>query len=202
LKVSEWADKNRRLSTESSAESGQWITSRAEYQRGIMDAFNEPGVSEVTVMSSSQVGKTEILNDLVGYYIDQDPAPILVIQPFLEMAETWSKDRLAPMIRDTPAIKRRVRKATARDSGNTITHKSFLGGHVTAIGANSPTSLASRPIRIVLADEIDRYPPSAGTEGDPLSLAVKRTTTFWNRRILKVSTPTIKGYSRIEAEWE
>lgn len=202
LKISEWADKFRRLSSEASAEPGQWMTQRAEYQRGIMDALSEPGVDRIVLMTSAQVGKTELLNNIVGFHVSQDPAPILVLQPTLEMAETWSKDRLAPMLRDTPCLRDRVADPRSRDSGNTLLHKKFLGGHVTAVGANSAAGLASRPIRIVLADEVDRYPVSAGTEGDPLSLAVKRTTTFWNRRIVMCSTPTIKGLSRIEAEWE
>lgn len=163
--------------------------------------MSEPGVSRVVLMTSAQVGKTEMLNNLVGFHVSHDPSPILVLQPTLDMAETWSKDRLAPMLRDTECLKGLVEDAKSRDSGNTILHKNFPGGHVTVVGANSPSSLASRPIRIVLADEIDRYPPSAGTEGDPLSLAIKRTATFWNRRVMVVSTPTRKGFSRIEEEW-
>ena len=69
-------------------------------------------------------------------------------------------------------------------------------------GANSAASLASRPVRLVLLDEVDRFPPSAGTEGDPVKLAVKRSTTFWNRKVILTSTPTTKGASRIEAAWE
>jgi phage terminase large subunit GpA-like protein len=202
LTISEWADRFRRLSPESSAEPGQWLTSRAEYQRGIMDAISDPRVPQVVVMSSAQVGKTEIINNVCGFFISQDPSPLLVVQPTLEMAETWSKDRLAPMLRDTPALKGRVANPRARDSGNTLLHKRFAGGHLTVVGANSPSGLASRPIRVVLADEVDRYPASAGSEGDPLSLAVKRTTTFWNRKVVVVSTPTVRGLSRIEAAWE
>jgi phage terminase large subunit GpA-like protein len=202
LTISEWADRFRKLSSESSAKPGQWITSRAEYQRGVMDVFNE-GHPYVVMMSSAQVGKTEILNNICGYHIDLDPCPILILQPTKEMGETWSKDRLAPMLRDTPTLTNKVMDPRARDSGNTIDHKRFPGGHITIVGANSPAGLASRPIRIVLADEVDRYPPSAGAEGDPLSLAIKRTQTFtWNRRVFVCSTPTIKGFSRIETEWE
>lgn len=167
-----------------------------------MDAVSEPGVDRIVLMTSAQCGKTEILGNIVGFHISHDPAPILVLQPTLDMAETWSKDRLSPMLRDTPALRERVADPRARDSGNTILHKRFNGGHLTAVGANSAASLASRPIRVVLADEVDRYPPSAGTEGDPLSLAIKRTATFWNRRVIMCSTPTIKGVSRIEAEFE
>lgn len=202
LSVSQWADSHRKLSPEASAEPGQWITSRAEYQRGILDAFNDPQIDTVVVMTSAQVGKTEILNNVVGFYIAQDPSPILVVQPTLDMAQTWSKDRLAPMLRDTPTLQGLVKDARARDSGNTTLHKLFPGGHITACGANSPSSLASRPIRIVLCDEVDRYPVSAGSEGDPVSLARKRSATFWNRKIAMFSTPTNKGNSRIETAFE
>ena len=164
-----------------------------------MDAVNDPDIVEVWVMKSAQVGWTEILNNVVGFYVDQDPAPILLIQPTLEMGHAWSKDRLAPMIRDSPRLRGKVADSKARDSGNTILHKTFIGGHLTVAGANSPAGLASRPIRVVLCDEVDRYPASAGAEGDPVSLARKRTTTFWNRKLLVGSTPTVKGQSRIEA---
>ncbi|MEO1720964.1 MAG: phage terminase large subunit family protein, partial [Pseudomonadota bacterium] len=198
LTVSQWADRERRLSAEASAEPGRWDTARAEYQRGIMDAVSDPTIHTVVVMSSAQVGKTEALLNLLGFYIDQDPSPVLLLQPTLEMAQAFSKDRLAPMLRDTPALEGKVRDPKARDSGNTMLHKTFPGGHVTMAGANSPASLASRPIRIVLADEVDRYPASAGSEGDPVNLARKRTTTFWNRKIVLTSTPTVKDKSRIE----
>lgn len=202
LTVSEWADRYRKLSAEASAEPGQWNTDRAPYQRTIMDAINNAECEEVVIMSSAQVGKTEILNNIIGYYIDYDPSPILCLQPTLEMAQTFSKDRLAPMLRDTPALRGRVKDVKSKDSGNTILHKKFPGGHITMVGANSAQGLASRPIKIVLMDEIDRYPASAGTEGNPIKLAEKRTTTFWNRKKIKVSTPTIKGISQIESEYE
>lgn len=201
LTISEWADRHRKLSPESFAEPGQWRTSRAEYQRGMMDALTEPGVQRLVLMTSSQMGKSEVELNVLGYHIAQDPSPVLVVMPTLELAEAWSKDRLAPVLRDTPTLVGRVADPRARDSGNTLLHKSFTGGHLTAIGANSPSSLSMRPIRLVLADEIDRYPVSAGTQGDPLSLAIRRTARFWNRRIVIVSTPTIKGYSRIEVEF-
>ena len=201
LTVSQWADEYRRLSPEASAEPGRWNTDRAPYQREIMDAINDARCEEVIIMSSAQVGKTELILNIIGYYIDYDPSPILVLQPTREMAETFSKDRLAPMLRDTPALKGKVKDARSRDSGNTILHKTFPGGHITMVGANSAAGLASRPIKVVLMDEVDRYPASAGTEGDPIKLAEKRTTTFWNRKKIKVSTPTIKGRSPIEKEF-
>lgn len=201
LTVSEWADKYRRLTSEASAEPGQWRTARAPYQREIMDAVNDPECSTVVVMSSAQVGKTEFILNTIGYYVSHDPSPIMLVQPTLELAEAFSKDRLAPMLRASPALRGKVKDVKSKDSGNTLLHKSFPGGHITMAGANSPASLASRPIRVVLLDEVDRYPASAGTEGDPVSLVSKRSTTFWNRKRIIVSTPTIKGASRIESEY-
>lgn len=167
-----------------------------------MDAFSDPAVEEVVVMSSAQVGKTEILLNVCAFFIDQDPAPQLLVQPTLDMGEAFSKDRLAPMLRDTPCLQGKVKDPRARDSGNTLLHKNFPGGHLTIAGSNSPASLASRPIRVVLQDEVDRYPASAGSEGDPCSLADKRSANFWNRKKGKFSTPTVKGSSRIELAYE
>lgn len=167
-----------------------------------MDALSERNVQTVVVMGCAQFGKSVILKAIIGYHIDQDPAPILMVQPTEQMAETFSKDRLAPMFRDTPSLRGRVADPRSRDSGNTILHKRFSGGHLTLVGSNASAGLASRPIRVVLCDEVDRYPASAGTEGDPVNLAVKRSATFWNRRIVMTSTPTVKGLSRIELAFE
>ena len=201
LTVSEWADKNRRLSPESSAEPGRWRTSRAEYQREIMDTVADSKIETIVIMSSSQVGKTEIINNIVGYFIDQQPCPLMVLQPTVDMAKTWSHDRLAPMVRDTPALRSLIADSKSRASSNTLFHKSFPGGHITMTGANSPTGLSARPIRVVCCDEVSRYPQSAGVEGDPVNLIRKRTTTFHNRKIVLTSTPTLKGACRIEQEF-
>jgi hypothetical protein len=128
LTVSQWSDEFRYLSPESSAEPGKWSTATAEYQRGIMDAVTDPANREIWVKKSAQVGWTDILGNVVAYYIDQDPSPMLLIQPTLETAETWSKDRLAPMLRDTPRLRERVKDARSRDSGNTLLHKQFPAG--------------------------------------------------------------------------
>ena len=202
LAISQWADRERRISPEAGAEPGRWRTGRAEYQREIMDAVGDPFVERVVVMTSSQIGKTELVLNIIGYYVDQEPSPILTMQPTLDMGEAFSKDRLATMIRDTPALQRKFKDPRSRDSGNTLLHKTFPGGHITIAGANSPASLASRPIRVLLCDEVDRYPASAGAEGDPVDLAIQRTMNFWNRRIVLVSTPTILGASRIEKAYE
>ena len=201
MTISDWADRYRILSPESSAEPGPWRTSRVSYLREIMDTLGDPLVRKVVWVASSQSAKTELLNNYVGHSVDQNPGPILVVQPSLEMAKTWSKDRLAPMIRDTPCLRGKVADAKARHSGNTVLHKVFPAGHLSIVGANSPTGLASRPIRDVLFDEVDRYPSSVGTEGDPLSLGEQRTRNFWNRKILYVSSPGDLETSRIWPEW-
>lgn len=201
MTLSEWADHYRILSPEASAEPGRWRTSKAPYQREIMDAIGDHKSHKIIIMSAAQIGKTDafILNTL-GYYMDYSPAPIMVMQPTLDMGQTFSKDRLAPMLRDTPRLTDKV-DTKSRYAGNTILKKNFPGGHVTIVGANSASSLASRPIKVLLADEVDRYPASAGTEGDPLSLAQKRQTTFWDKKTVMVSTPVIKDQSRIEKEF-
>ena len=168
----------------------------------MMEAVNDPEVEQVVIMTSAQVGKTEILNNVLGYYIAHEPSPILVVQPTLEMGEDWSKDRLSPMLRDTECLTKVIGDPRAKQTGNTLKHKSFPGGYITVTGANSPSSLASRPIRVLLLDEVDKYPPSAGASGDPVNLAMMRTTTMWNRKILLTSTPGIKGVSRIEHAYE
>ena len=199
--VSEWADEYRMLSPEASSEPGRWRTDRVPYLRSVMDCINEPGIVQMVLMFSAQSGKTEALLNALGKTIHLDPSPILFIQPTLEMAESFSKERVAPMIRDSPVLAKLVQDPRSRDSNNTLLHKNFPGGHLTMAGANSPASLASRPIKLLLCDEIDRYPVSAGAEGDPVSIAMKRTATFWNRFSILVSTPTIKGSSRIELAW-
>ena len=202
LTVSEWAVRHRRLSPEGSAFTGRFRLEVAPYQREPMEAVHDPEAQSVVMMWASQTGKTEIINNIVGFFISEEPSPMLVLQPTLDMAETWSKDRLAPMVRDTAILTELVADSKARDSGNTVLHKRFTGGHITVAGANSPTSLASRPIRVVLCDEVDRYPQSAGAEGDPISLAQKRSDTFFNSVHVTTSTPTIKGVIRVEKEFE
>lgn len=203
LNVDEWAEQYRFLSPESAAEPGKWHNSRNPILMEPMSVLSPTSEYHTVVCKfSSQTGKTEIMNNFCGYIIHQDPGPCLVLQPNVKpMAIAWSKDRLAPMIRDTPVLKGKVADAKARDSNNTVEHKSFPGGHITIAGANSPAGLASRPIRYVLADEINRYPASAGSEGSPLRLARKRQVSFWNRKTLLISSPTVPDFG-ISAEYE
>lgn len=203
LTLSEWADRHRVLSPESSAQPGPWRTDRAPYLREILDTISGREHQDVTIVKCSQSGGSELLLNAIGYYADQEPSPILVIQPNVKpMAEAFSKDRIAPMIRDCRRLRSKFRDPRSRDSGNTVLHKTYPGGQLSVIGANSPAGLASRPIRVVLADELDRWPASAGTEGDPLALSSARQITFRHRKkTVKVSSPGNAGESRIAKEW-
>ena len=197
LTVSEWAEAHRVLSRESSAEAGPWRNERTPYMVEIMDAFTDPQVEEITVVASSQVGKSECELNMIGYIIDQDPGSTLYIQPTLDDAKKFSRIRIAPMVRDSKTLKRKVADIKSRDSSNTMLQKSFPGGMLTLVGSNSASGLASTPVRYVIGDELDRWALSAGTEGDPWKLAEARTTTFYNRKKVAVSTPTDKGSSKI-----
>jgi phage terminase large subunit GpA-like protein len=202
LTLSQWADTRRYLSAETSSEPGQWSTARAEYLREVMDAISDTRVERVVFMASARVGKTEVINNLCGYHIGQDPGPILVVYPTETAAEEWSRDKLAPMLRDSPTLRTKIAPARSRDSQNTTLHKVFPGGRLYIVGANAPTGLAAKNIRIVCLDEVDRYPANTGNEGDPVGQAVKRTQNFWNRKIVIASSPRTAGTSRIEAEYE
>ena len=196
LTLSEWADEYAYLSAESSAEGGRWHT--LPYQKGIMDAITDPNIEQVTVMKAARVGYSKILNHIIAYHIHQDPCGIMVVQPTIEDASGYSKEEIAPMIRDTKVLTNLVSDAKTRDSNNTILQKQFPGGVLSLVGANSARGFRRVSRRIVLFDETDGYPASAGTEGDQIKLGIARTQYFWNRKIVAGSTPTIKDFSRIE----
>lgn len=203
LTISEWATRYRVLSREDSAAPGRWSHEDRPYQQGIMDAVGDPRIEQISVQGGAQWGKTQILNNILGYHIHLDPCPVMVVQPTEKAGEKWSKTRLAPMIRDCPELKALVADPKTRDSGNTIMEKSFPGGLLVVVGANAPTGLASQPVRMLLLDEVDRFEGKVGgkdkEEGDPVDLAMARTLDFLGRRkIYACSTPGVKGFSRIE----
>lgn len=198
LLVSEWSERYRFL-PDTSAEPGPWRNDRTPYLIGIMDSVLEPGVEMIVFQKPAQIGGSEALNNVLGYFIHQDPSPILFVQIGEKEAKAYSKERITPMIEATPVLRNRVAASKTRDSNNTTLQKSFRGGHLAIAGANAPAGLRSRARRILLCDEIDGYPPSAGQEGDPIELAEARTRTFWNRLKFYASTPTLEGLSRIEA---
>lgn len=197
LAVSQWAEQYRVLSRESSAESGPWNNKRTPYLVEVMDAFTDSRVRRITFVSSAQCGKSECILNMIGYIIDQDPGSTLYIQPNIDDARKFSRLRIAPMIRDSARLRRKVSDVKGRDSSNTTLQKAFPGGMLTLVGSNSPAALASTPVRYILGDERDRWALSAGTEGDPWKLAEARTTTYYNAKLVDVSTCTVKGASPI-----
>lgn len=203
LTVSEWAEEHRVLSDEASAEPGRWRNARTPYLVGIMDAWNDPAVEDIVVKKSAQIGYTECLNNIVGYCIAHDPGPILVVQPNLDMAKTFTTDRFDTMVADSPELRRKVGEVKSRDKSNTTFHKSFPDGHMTVVGANASAGLKSRPIRYLICDEVDEYPFTNQKTGDPVGKAKKRTATFRGRRKrIFGSTPSVEDASRVDAMWK
>ena len=205
LTGSEWADKFRVVPPGTSPEPGPWRTSRTPYLKEPMDAATDRDTEFVVLEFSSQLGKSEMLLGVIGYFADQEPAPQLMLQPTVEMAEAFSKERIEPMFQYSPGLKGKLEegkdgRGSAKKSSTTIRMKHYPGGYLALVGANSPAGLASRPIRVLLCDEVDRY--GATKEGDPLKLAIQRTQNFANRKIVLVSTPTIKGASKIDEYFE
>jgi phage terminase large subunit GpA-like protein len=203
LTVSEWADRHRRLSGRAASEPGPWRTARTPYLREIMDCLSPASLVErVVVMKGAQVGCSEAGNNWIGFCIHHAPGPMLAVLPTVEMAKRNSKQRIDPLIEESPDLRRLVKPARSRDSGNTVLAKEFPGGVLVMTGANSAVGLRSMPVRYLFLDEVDGYPGDVDGEGDPVTLAEARTRTFARRKIFIVSTPTIKGMSRIEREFE
>ncbi len=203
LTVSEWADQNRMLSGKASSEPGPWRTARTPYLRQIMDDLSARStVQEVVVMFAAQLGKSETGNNWLGYIIDNEPGPVMIVQPTTDMAKRFSRQRITPMLEETPVLRRKVRENRSRDDANTTLLKDFAGGVMVVSGANSAAGLRSMPVRYLFLDEIDAYPLDVDGEGDPVALAEKRTSTFARKKVLKVSTPTTKDFSRIESAFD
>lgn len=203
LNVSEWAAEHRYLSQKASAEPGRWNNDRTPYLVEIMDCLSpRHPAREIVFMKGAQVGGTEAGNNWIGYVIDQAPGPMMAVLPTVDMARRTSRQRLEPLIDESPRLRSKVADRRARDSSNTIFSKDFPGGTLVLTGANSATGLRSMPARYLFFDEVDGYPGDVGGEGDPVNLAKRRTATFSRRKILAVSTPTIEGRSRIATAFE
>jgi phage terminase large subunit GpA-like protein len=198
--LSGWADEYAHLSAESAATSGKWHS--YPYQIGIMDAFTNPRLEQITIIKSTRVGYTKIINHAVAYHIHYDPCPQMVVQPTVEDSQGYSKEEIGPMLRDTPILTGLVSEPRSRDSGNTILRKIYPGGFLVLVGANSARGFRRITVRNVYFDEVDAYPPTAGQEGDQIKLGSRRTDTFWNRKIIIGGTPTVKGFSRVEFYFE
>ena len=203
LTVDEWSDKYRVLSSRGSSEPGKFRTDRTPYMREVMRCLSsEDPTQRVALMFAAQTGKSEVMNNWIGYCIDFSPGPMLICLPTLQMAQRLSKQRLEGMLQETPCLAEKIPPPRSRDSGNSQLAKIFPGGVLVITGANSAASLRSMPARYIGLDEISAYPGDVDGEGDPVALAEKRASTFTRRKILLTSTPTIKDTCRIEAEYE
>lgn len=200
LNLSDWANEHFRMSAESSAQAGRWNS--LPYQIEILNAITDPKVVHISVMKSARIGYTLMVSAALGYYIHQEPCSILMVQPTVDDAKGYSKENIAPMLRDIPVLSKimfeDMEVTGPKSSSNTITHKSFPGGVLSLAGANSGAGLRRVSRRVVIFDEVDAYPPSAGSDGDPVKLGTMRSEYFWNRKVLAGSTPLIAGSSRIE----
>lgn len=203
LTVTEWADAFRMLPSKGAAAPGKYRSSRTPYMREPMDALSVSSpVEEVVLMAAAQTGKSESGNNWAGYVIDNAPGPMLLVQPTVDNAKRYSKQRISPMILETPTLAAKVMDNKSREGGNTILEKEFPGGILIMGGANSAAGLRSMPVKYLFADEISNWPADVDGEGDPLELAEARTTTFGRKRkIFKCSTPSIKHACRVESEF-
>jgi phage terminase large subunit GpA-like protein len=203
LTVSEWADRYRNLPSKSSAEPGKWRTSRTPYLKEIMDCLSpQSPVQQIKIVKGTQLGATETATNFLGCIVHLYPGPFLFVLPTLDLARKYSKQKLTPTIECTPILRERISADKTRSSESTILIKQFQGGSLTLAGANSAAGLRSISTRYLVLDDLDAYPGDVEGEGDPCSLAVNRTDAFSNRKILKISSPTVKGASRIEQEYE
>ncbi len=200
--VAQWSERSIILSAKDSAEPGPYRSARTPYASEPMDCLSQHStVEEVVLMWGAQTGKTRIGSNWLGYLVDTNPGPVMIVQPTIDMAKRYSRQRLAPMIEESPALRRKVRENRSRDDANTTLLKEFAGGFMAVAGANSAAGLRSMPVRDLFLDEIDGYPLDVDGEGDPIKLAEARQSTFARRKRLLTSTPTTKDFSRIEARY-
>lgn len=202
LTVSAWADEHRELSGKQAGERGRWRTSRTPFLREIMDCLSANSrVQDIVVMKSSQVGVTEATVNFLGYVIDHAPAPVMVLMPTLESRDAWKAQKLNPLLTETPSIRALLGGQRSRDAANRQDMIDFPGGVLFLAGGNSPNSYAQRSVRYLIMDDLDRFPPEVGEEGDVVTLAKGRTKAFARARRMFISTPTVRHESLIEREW-
>lgn len=187
LTVTEWAERNLVLSPRSTNYPGKFKASRSPYIREPIDSFSDPFVRRVSICSAAQVAKTTAILTCIGYAIDQDPSPTLLVLPNAILCRSLSEQRLQPLIEDCEALAKHI----PEDKKKFRLQEMFLSRMTLAlVGSNSPANLASRPVRYLLLDEVDKYPGASKREAGAVDLAMKRTLTFWNRTIVMTSTPT------------
>jgi phage terminase large subunit GpA-like protein len=202
LTMSEWAERYVVLPSATTRQAGKLRLAVAPYLRTVMDAISDPRTQRVTFIAPSQSAKTTFGIVVVLYFAHQEPSPQLVVQPTISMAEDFSKGRLTPTVEASPDLNGIFGVPRSRDSNNTMLSKQFAGGQLDIAGANSPAGLASRPKRVVMYDEVDRYPEEAGNEGDPISIGEARTRSFQRtRKIIIVTSPTDEPVQDADGRW-
>lgn len=199
IPLADWSEENVILSSEYAAESGLFSCDRAPFQRGILDALNNPLEQKIAIVAASQIGKTQMVTNFLFYTIAEDPSPLLFVHYSDKMAQSYVKQRLRPAIRDNKYLADKI-NLDARNAGNTLAYIEFPGGSISHAGSNSPGQLASRSIRYLILDEVDRYTDSS--EGDPVQVAINRTKTYKNRKIVLISSPALEESSKIWWEFE
>lgn len=202
LTISQWADKNRRLSSKASSEPGPWITARTPYLREIMDCMTPSHpATDLYFRKGTQIGGSETLYNAIGYVADHAPAPTMLVMPTTDTGKRISKQRIAPMIEETPVLAAKFSEVKSRNSSNTVLMKDFPGGVLVIAGANSGPGLRSMPVRFLFQDEVDAYPDDVDGEGDPCAVADKRTDTYARAKRVRCSSPKLKGKSRIDRSY-
>ena len=186
LTVSEWAEKYRMLDSKSSAMPGPWSNDITPYLTGVMDEFNNYETEKIIFVKPTQIGGTEALQNMLGYIVMQDPSPTMIVYPTDTLAKSVSENRLQPMLKATPEIAKKF------DENSSLLELQFDSMYISLNGSNSPSGLASKPIRFLMMDEVDKYPGASSKEADPIKLATERTKTFHNKKIYITSTPTLK----------
>lgn len=195
ITVSEWAEKYRQLDAKTTARPGPWRNSSTPYLKGLMDEFNNYKTEEIVFVKPTQVGGTEAILNMIGFVIDEDPSPAMVVYPTDELAKSISKNRIEPMLLNSPTLKEKY-----HENDSSVLEMQFDDMYLSLVGSNSPSGLASKPIKYLFLDETDKYPGASKKEADPVSLAKERTKTFHNRKIVLASTPTLKNNHIWEAK--
>ena len=195
ITVSEWAEKYRQLDAKTTARPGPWRNSSTPYLKGLMDEFNNYETEEIVFVKPTQVGGTEAILNMIGFVIDEDPSPAMVVYPTDELAKSISKNRIEPMLLNSPTLKEKY-----HENDSSVLEMQFDDMYLSLVGSNSPSGLASKPIKYLFLDETDKYPGASKKEADPVSLAKERTKTFHNRKIVLASTPTLKNNHIWEAK--
>lgn len=186
LTVSEWAEKYRMLDSKSSAMQGPWSNDVTPYLVGVMDEFNNYETEKIIFVKPTQIGGTEALQNMIGYIVMQNPSPTMIVYPTETLAKSVSENRLQPMLKATPEIAKKF------DENSSLLELQFDSMYISLTGSNSASGLASKPIRFLMMDEVDKYPGASSKEADPIKLATERTKTFHNKKIYITSTPTLK----------